>query len=133
MKIAVVGNAHLSENQRAHARLLIHMIVLWYEPLLTGDLANGRLGDPVTLISGGAKGVDSLAEEEWTNKGWPKEIFYPKSARWEPEGYKERNLKIAEACDILYCIRAKDSKTYGSGWTADRAEEMGKQTWRYWV
>lgn len=123
MRVAIVGSAKLSESQRAHARYLTQMIVAH---------CSINMVNP-TLVSGGAEGVDSIAEEEWDLMGWPKEIYYPKHPRWKPEGYEERNIKIATTCDILYAIRAKDSKTYGSGFTADYAEKLGKDVWRYYV
>jgi hypothetical protein len=83
------------------------------------------------IVSGGAIGVDSMAEK-WANYyNIPVKIHLPKNRRWAPEGFKERNLKIAEDCTHLLCIRDKESKTYGSGWTSDRAKDMGKVVWRY--
>lgn len=119
MRIAIVGSSVLSDSQRESASNLIELIAYsHYE---------------CTLISGGAAGVDSIAEDECRQAGWDSEIYYPSLLQWEPNGYKDRNLKIAEACDVLYCIRSRESQTYGSGWTADRAEEMGKKVYRYYV
>ncbi len=83
------------------------------------------------LVSGRCPkgGVDVWAEEVNANVDelrWKTEIYPPKNNRWEPEGYKERNLQIAEACDILYCISRKGVWD-GGRWTADRAREMGKK------
>jgi hypothetical protein len=48
---------------------------------------------------------------------------------WDgPGGFKERNLRIAVACDELVRIVAHGTRTYGSGWTRDRAAAMGKPT-----
>ena len=126
MNIAIVGSSQLSDQQAKSARHLISRIV----HSITEESSYSWFPK---LISGAAVGVDSIAEGECDRAGWGSEIFPPANLRWEPNGFKDRNLKIAEACDVLYCIRAKDSKTYGSGWTADRAEEMGKPVWRFYV
>ncbi len=82
--------------------------------------------DPKIIVSGGAKGIDSLAAVFAKYLGIGLIEFLPKNKRWRPEGYAARNLQIAEACTHLLVIRHRLSTTYGSGWTADRAEEMGK-------
>jgi hypothetical protein len=86
---------------------------------------------PSVLISGGAKGVDSIAEEEAVARGIPIDIKRPSLRQWNgPGGFKERNARIAEACEHLVRIYDPDSGTYGSGWTADLAEKMGRGVWR---
>ena len=79
----------------------------------------------MTLISGHCPkgGVDIWAEEIASTHGIKKVIFKPEVNQWLDKeiiidaplslscknvvtqiGYKTRNIKIAEACDILYCI-----------------------------
>lgn len=116
MRLAIVGSVNVNEQQLRFAKAVIQGVLIFYMP----DV----------IISGGAKGIDSLAEEEAELLYLHREIFLPKNARWEPEGYKERNLQIAEDCTHLLCIRTKQSTTYGSGWTADQAERLGKTVWR---
>lgn len=115
MRLAVVGSVKIDEEQEKFAHALIQGIFLYYVPVL--------------VISGGAKGVDTIAEEEAMLMNLDTKICLPKFPNWET-GYKPRNLEIAEACTHLLCIRTAQSTTYGSGWTADRAEEMGKTVWR---
>ena len=93
-----------------------------------------RKYDPDGFTSGGAKGIDSMAEE-YARLNWrdiPEDrifIFKPIVHRWEgPGGFRARNLLIAEKCDALVRIVSSRTKTYGSGWTRDRAKEMGKPT-----
>lgn len=116
MRLAVVGSVKVNEQQLKFAKAVIQGVLIFYMPEV--------------VISGGAEGIDSLAESETDLLYLRKKIFLPKNKRWEPEGYKERNLKIAGDCTHLLCIRSKQSTTYGSGWTADRAEGMGKTVWR---
>lgn len=109
MKLAIVGSVSLDGNLEAYR--IIREVIDKYKP--------------DTIVSGGAKGVDSMAKEAAKENRIETRIFLPKVNRWE--GYKERNLLIAKECDVLVRIAAKDSKTYGSGWTRDRAKEFGKQ------
>ena len=95
-----------------------------------------------TVISGGATGVDIAAENMAKNMGFKTEVFLPKEKNWE--SFKERNIKIAENCDILYCITtsvktkkcyhhtppADHEKTAGC-WTMNKAKELGKKTFLF--
>jgi predicted Rossmann fold nucleotide-binding protein DprA/Smf involved in DNA uptake len=83
------------------------------------------------MISGGAPGIDSIAEYYADYYSIPKRIHLPENKRWAPNGFRDRNLKIAGDCTHLLCVRDSASRTYGSGWTSDRAKEMGKVVWRY--
>ena len=82
---------------------------------------------PSVVISGGADGVDTLAQEEAAARGIATDIKRPKVNRWR-DGFMPRNLLIAGSCDALVRIGLRVSETYGSGWTRDRAREMGKPT-----
>lgn len=86
--------------------------------------------NPEVVISGGARGIDSVARLRAQAHRYELLEYLPQNARWEPNGYKERNMHIANECDALVCIRTHQSKTYGSGWTADYAESLGKKVWR---
>lgn len=81
---------------------------------------------PALVISGGAAGVDTIAETAALGLGYPFKKFPPEGKGWL--WYKKRNLAMAKACTRLVRIVSKRSKTYGSGWTRDRAAEMGKPT-----
>lgn len=116
MRLAIVGSTNVTDEQLKVAKALVQGILLFYTP--------------ETVISGGASGIDTLAEDEALLMNLKVVIHYPLNQRWEPHGFKERNLKIAEDCTHLLCIRTRQSTTYGSGWTADRAEELGKTVWR---
>lgn len=89
---------------------------------------------PEKIYSGGAKGVDTYAIECANIMGFPWEEFRPTAEDLLLGGfgkYKPRNMKLAAICDRLVCIRSHQSTTYGSGWTADYAEKLGKQVERY--
>jgi hypothetical protein len=116
--LAVVGSTKVNQSQWSIADTIIKGFFLEYNP----DL----------VISGGAVGIDSIAEgvAMTMDVEIPTRIHLPKHNRWKPEGYEERNTKIAEECTHLLCIRTQQSTTYGSGWTADLAERLGKTVWR---
>lgn len=117
MILAVVGSTLLAGNAEAQ-RLIAEAFDRW---------------QPDGFTSGGAKGVDSIAEY-YARSIWhlPEDrifIYEPKVRRWWGEGgFMERNLQIARTCDALVRVVSSQTKTYGSGWTRDRAKEMGKPT-----
>ncbi len=128
MKLAIVGSQgkSFSEVQKNDAINLIGLIVAekyrWYEDLMEG----------LWIVSGGEPtGVDAWAEQEANSWGVPTIIHHPKTKDWQ--GFKARNILVAEACTVLYAIRSTKSTTYGSGWTADYAEKLGKEVHRYYV
>lgn len=82
--------------------------------------------NPIEVISGGAVGIDSLAISLAKMRHIATVEYLPRFRRWEPDGYKDRNLMIATECTHLLRITCHSSKTYWSGWTRDRAKEMGK-------
>ncbi len=73
-----------------------------------------------------------MAEEAAKGRGIETLVFKPKVNRWR-DGFMPRNLLIAKACDALVRIVASNSTTYGSGWTRDRADHMGKKVFEYVV
>jgi hypothetical protein len=96
------------------------------------------------LVSGGCHlgGIDIWAEEEADKLGLEKEIYLPATRRWEG-GFKQRNLQIANASDVVHCIviaeypesykgmrfdycyhcKNNDHIKSGGCWTAIRAKE----------
>lgn len=87
---------------------------------------------PLRMISGGAKGVDTLAEDAARRHNIPFTRYEPAVPRWA-DGYKPRNLAMAKDCTYLVRIVASDSTTYGSGWTRDAARRRKKPTEEYVV
>lgn len=123
MKLAIVGSTDLTDKQREDAAFLITCVLLGYLPQ--------------KVISGGAVGIDQMAIAAAEAMGGTEtQVFLPEVERWYGDGkkgFKARNIEIAEACDELVAIRSLQSKTYGSGWTADYAENLGKKVRRFYV
>lgn len=120
--VAVVGTRKLSNAGLKEAKLLIEALPpVFFETLPATTNA---------VISGGAEGIDSLVRDVWEDNIYFEE-FLPEGRTWEH--FKARNILIAKECDVLIRIYDKMSSTYGSGWTADYAESIGKDVYRYGV
>lgn len=113
MRLAIVGSTLFANDQNTidDAMRRVDEVIERYKP----DV----------VISGGADGIDFWAAFSARSRGIEVIEHFPKTNRWN-DGYKPRNLLIATDCDQLVCIRHADSTSYGSGWTADQAEAMGK-------
>lgn len=90
--------------------------------LICGELDRER---PGLITSGGAVGVDTLAEQAAAKYRLPSRIYRPTVRRWAGSGgFAERNLRIARACTRLLRIACAESRTFGSGWTALQATKL---------
>lgn len=77
------------------------------------------------IISGGAKGIDTLAEE-WADKnGIPKTIIKPEYEKYKRGAPLKRNEKIVESADII--IALWDGKSRGTKFTIDYAKKLNKE------
>jgi len=95
--------------------------------------------DPLIIVSGGADGVDTLAEQCAIERGYTEAngrlvIFRPRVRRFHgPGGFRWRDELISRHCTHLLRIACRRSTTYGSGWTADEAERNGAVVVRHYV
>jgi hypothetical protein len=94
--------------------------------VITGVFERRR---PDKVISGAAEGIDTLAAQLAAEWGIEVQEFPPANPRWEPEGYRARNDQIADGCTRLLRIACRWSRTYGSGYTHDRAKRQRKVVW----
>ncbi len=137
MIIGIVGveKKKLTPARFVAAVLAIHEIVQSHDTEITG-ISSGdcHLG-----------GIDKLAEAYADHRKLKKLIFPPTSKNWTG-GYRERNLQIANASDVVYCITVKtlpegydgmkfdlcyhcgtkDHVKSGGCWTVKQAQKMGK-------
>lgn len=105
--------------------------------------------NPITIITGrevyDKKGlsvdtmVSRIVEARWLISSDPYAqiglanhvVHSPENERWEPDGYKDRNIKIARDVDILYGIISKRPAVLGADWTLNYAENtMGAKVIR---
>lgn len=117
INLAIVGSCVWTPDAAVRAARLIEEVLDRYKPHL--------------VISGGAEGVDTWAADAARHREIPVKEHLPENPRWEPKGYAARNLLIAWGCTHLVCITSPVTKTYGSGWTANKAEELGRPVERH--
>lgn len=83
-----------------------------------------------SFVTGDAPGIDTMTYRICSENGRVCQQLEPETRKWEPEGYKARNIKVANTAHEMLCIRDPGSSTYGSGWTADYMETLGKPVTR---
>lgn len=104
MKIAVIGSRNIAK-------------IDW-------ERVGARPGD--SIISGGAKGVDTLAEAAAREHGLGVETISPNFARYGRGAPHVRNMEIVSRCDRLVAFWNGESK--GTKSTIDAARKAGKPT-----
>jgi len=130
--VAIVGTSkHLT-----HAESETASQVIW-QKLVKIDAETEML--PI-VVTGGASGIDELAQNTARAYGANLKIFPPKENTWD--SFRERNKQIAEYCNELLCISTKrvitqfcyhhypaesHQKTAGC-WTLNYAKSLGKKT-----
>lgn len=106
MKIAIIGSRDFNDKS------LLNQILEPYKSKIT------------YIISGGARGADTLGEE-WANENGVKtQIFY---ANWDKHGKQAgfiRNVDIIESCDG--CIAFWDGESKGTKHSLSLCEKLGK-------
>ena len=109
MKLAVVGSRNFNDY-----------------PLLKKYLDYIHSKQPIThIISGGAKGADSLSEK-WANEnGIEKIIFYPNWNKFGKRAGFLRNESIINECNK--CIAFWDGKSKGTKHSIDLCEKNNKK------
>lgn len=113
--LAVVGSVDFGYGGEAAAVV--------YE-LVVDEIAERR---PDLVISGGAPGVDTISVQAAKDLGVPTAEFHPRRRVWAgPDGFRARNIKVGDVCTRAMRISCVDTRTYGSGWTVDRIEKLGK-------
>ena len=101
----------------------------WKSKKAVESLVNTFPAD-TTVVSGGAKGVDSWAAECARKRGLKVIEFFPDypsfgSSRWEyNQAYYTRNRQIAEHSEVVYTFVALDRKG-GTENTIKHAKELG--------
>ena len=80
----------------------------------------------VTLVvSGGAKGADSLGERWAKENNIPTQIFYPDWNKYGKSAGFKRNVEIVDNCDAVVAFQVNDSK--GTQHTINIATDKGKK------
>lgn len=98
----------------------------WLESKVFNSLDNFSLIASDIILSGGAEGVDTLAQEYAKLKGCEMIILYPNPNIHSPKRYFDRNLEIAERCDTLIAFDKGSSSGSGTLNTINSAKKLGK-------
>ena len=104
MKVAVIGSRGFNDSAKLYS-------CLEREPISE-------------IISGGAKGADTLAESFAKEKGIPAKIFLPEYAKFGRGAPLERNKLIIDHAD--YVVAFWDRKSRGTKHAIDYAKAKGK-------
>lgn len=110
VKVAIVGSRTLSDKRVSDE---------------ISDYIHGFGRESVTVISGGAAGVDSVAAAVARSEGFPLIEIFPNWSEGKSAGFK-RNSKIVDKCDEVLCIW--DGKSNGCMDTVRKARLAGKPT-----
>lgn len=89
------------------------------------DLTEYIPEDTTLIISGGAKGIDTLAEEYADKHKISKLIMRPDYKKYGKAAPLLRNKKMVELSDIIIVIW--DGKSKGTKFTIDYAKAQGKE------
>lgn len=111
MKIAVIGN------RKSWTYEDIEKVLL--------DTGTFKLSD--VIISGGAEGVDTFAQEFARKHGNKIIIIHPDLTKPSPERYYERNEKIALECDFMIVFNLNNNPRSGSFNAMNQAKGLGKE------
>ncbi len=119
MRLAIVGTRILAcegDATRVSERIYELLDDLWVD----------------VVISGGAAGVDEIAENIARLAGYREDdrsliIHRPTVKRWAGPGeYQDRNNRIVDDCTHLVRLSCEQGTTGGSAYTAARAAGLGK-------
>ena len=117
MNVAIVGTSHaMTENEERDVRQFVCMILKDYDPMTT------------TIVTGGAKGVDSTAEEIALLQHFAVKPIFPMGVGTKAN--LARNVEIAKECDKLFCISipTHDKKCYHHKPVQDHQKTAGCYT-----
>jgi hypothetical protein len=93
------------------------------------DISTEHSLNYIEIISGGAKGADSLGEMYAKEKGIPTKIF---PAEWKKYGKSagfKRNVDIIKNCDVCVCFW--DGESHGTKHDIELCKEMHKPCFVY--
>ncbi len=113
MRIAIVGNRKG-----------------WDRDYIFKKLDENNITPMDILISGGAEGVDTFAQEYAKKKGCQIRILYPNPDIPSPKRYFDRNEQIADMCDKMIAFN-KDGESSGTLNSINHAHKFNKEVILY--
>jgi len=110
-KIAVVGSREIADYEKV-------------KQFINEVLQRRKIDrENVLIVSGGARGVDSLTQQYAKEYGLPILIFYPKWNRYGKKAGLLRNSKIIETADLVIAVVSPKSR--GTWDTINKARKKG--------
>lgn len=119
MRLAIVGSRTFENYD-----LLAFWVYLLTSMRLTPEYT-------ISIISGGAKGADSLGEKYADHHSIPKEIFKPEWNKYGKAAGFLRNQTIVDNCDIVLAFW--DGKSRGTADTINKAKIAKKPTFIIYI
>lgn len=83
-----------------------------------------KMEEITLIISGGARGIDTAAEDYAEEKGIPTRIFYPEYEKHGRNAPIRRNIEIVDTADII--VAFWDLKSNGTRFVISYAKGKGK-------
>ena len=129
-RIAIVGSRDFNNYEYLKFELLKY-INKRLDSTVTPRQPYERVDLEVEIVSGGARGADTLAEKFANEFGFKTVIYKPD---WDLYGKRAgfiRNAKIVDACDILFAFQINKSR--GTQHSIDLAREKNKEVYVFEV
>ena len=132
-RIAIVGSRDFHNYEYLKQELIEFCFDVRYVGDSNGDWSPEYISKHhnIEIVSGGAKGADTLAEKFANEFRFEKLIFKPD---WDLYGKRAgfvRNAKIVDNCDVLFAFQINKSK--GTQHSVDLAREKGKEVYVFEV
>jgi len=119
LKVAIVGSREFSNTDYVLNKFLQ---VIEQLSQIREDVR--LLGDKMLIVSGGAQGVDTCAQEIAKLLGLPILIYYPDWQTYGKEAALRRNTYIVDIADVVIAFPSRNSK--GTWDTINKAHAAGK-------
>ena len=81
--------------------------------------------DTTEIVSGGAKGIDTCAEQYAKQNGIPIKIFLPEYEKYGRAAPLKRNIQIIDYADIV--IAFWDGKSHGTKFVIEKCKEKNQK------
>ena len=103
----------------------MRLLVIGSRKIVEYDLSENIPEETDMIISGGAKGIDTIAEQYADSHGIQKLIFYPEYEKYGRAAPLRRNEKMVDISEVILAIWDGESK--GTKYTLNYAKKKNKK------
>lgn len=96
------------------------------------ECLNSHIVPITSIVSGGARGADALAERYARENNLPVQIFKPDYERFGRSAPLKRNIQILENCEQVIAFTCLSSLTPGTGFTLREAKKRNIATFHFY-